>query len=401
MGESVRPLQVAVLSHRGGNVGHDLMALGAEEIIRNAFGTRDYELTHLEQHRPFVVYPKMSPVRWADSVEILSARMRRRFLSNTIGERWPARPVGHVRTTLSSPRAAPILWRLNRRRFDLGFSCGGPLIVSGAAEQPNLRLILHHMPGALTSTETPVLSAAIGAAYPLERVPEHLDGRDSWFLDQAFKCATVTTVRDALALRLSRSLGHDPPLVPCTALAAGVAFERVAPHDPQYVLVNYQLHGANEDWGQDVDIVAWRRTVRDLIDRLSGRHSVAMLAHDGRERELARELAPELRLFAPTTAADYARVALVTKGAVVNRIHAALPLASVGAPSVAVGTDSRLGAVEAVGLPTMFVKNATADSLEHEIEALLSRGAEERERLVTLRTETIDRYATIVHDLAV
>ena len=398
--------QAAVVSHRTGNIGHALMAVGAEEIVREAHGSDGVRVTHLAQHRPFDIYPPWSPLR-ALNVLPESSTVSGRFVRGRLAElalaARDAEPTRRFARRIAWGRPARALWRFARvTEFDVVLTCGGPNIVPWMSRSPLLALLHHHMYGAVTANGVPLLSLAVGTAFPHERVPERLDAENSRFLARSLEAATVTTVRDELARRLCADAGWDCPLLPCTALLCGVRWERgraPAPESSRYVLANYQLRGANDDWGTGVQTDTWRRTVRELLDRLRTRHEVAMLAHDTREEQWAAELAPELPVFRPRTPEEYADVAAGAKAGLVSRIHGALPLAGVGAPAVVVGTDTRLGAIETMGLPTVYVKEATADLLEHELERLLSARDAERERLLALRAETLARYAALVRSV--
>jgi glycosyltransferase involved in cell wall biosynthesis len=77
---------------------------------------------------------------------------------------------------------------------------------------------------------------------------------------------------------------------------------------------------------------------------------------------------------------------------VCNRLHAAVALASVGIPSVSVGTDTRLLMVAAIGLPYRYVKDVDTELLEDAIETLLEHRNDERDRLLELREWTWSRY---------
>jgi hypothetical protein len=163
--------------------------------------------------------------------------------------------------------------------------------------------------------------------------------------------------------------------------------------------VNYQRVGANADWGQAVDADAWRNELGGAVRRLGQQHRVAFVCHDDEEERLAASLDPDLARFRPRSAADYQGLAAGAKAAIVSRLHAAIPLAGAGVSSLVVGTDSRLGAAQTIGLPTVFVKEATADRLVTEVEGILRRAALERARLAALWESTRQGYEAIVREL--
>ena len=71
-------------------------------------------------------------------------------------------------------------------------------------------------------------------------------------------------------------------------------------------------------------------------------------------------------------------------------------------PSIGVGTDSRLLTLETIGIKTFYVKDATAERLEAELETIIASGKAERERLRWVRETAIEQYSSIIraHALA-
>lgn len=374
-------MRVALLSHRGGNIGHDFMAAGWEEIVRSALGEGTH-IEHFEQHRPFDIYPRHHPARLVDRFAPGRVQKVRRYLDRAdVSQRmWShARPLS----------------------FDLGISCGGPNLVAGPS--PEMALMFHHLPGAFQAQGVPVLDAAVGSAYPLERIPDRItEPAEIEFWSRAFANSRAGTVRDRLAAHLFAGLGREEALIPCGAVAAGRSMLRVAdrlPRDQRYFVVNFQERGANTDWGQGVDPATWAAVARETVDRLSRRHQVVLLCHNAWESRLARGIFPNTPRIQPTSVVDYARVVAGASAAFVSRLHAAIPLAGAGVPSLVAGTDTRLYAAEELGLPTTFAKTATAEAIECELEELLAHSADHEERLVAVRDTAIARYGEVIHQI--
>jgi hypothetical protein len=101
--------------------------------------------------------------------------------------------------------------------------------------------------------------------------------------------------------------------------------------------------------------------------------------------------------FTPADLREYFTLMSRAKVGVCNRLHAAVALAGIGIPSVSVGTDTRLLMVEAVGMPSFYVKEATSERLGDTVHRLLTDAEDLRERLLALREETWERY---VHTVA-
>lgn len=367
---------IALLSHRGGNIGHDFMALGMTKVVRAAFGDAA-TITHFEQHRPFEVY---SPGHWLR----LFNRLR------------PGRDKT-IRRMVSADAFRDWAWqRLPDMPFNLAIACGGPNIVPGASKTSEMKLLLHHMNGAFRQRGVPFIDAGVGAAFPLEGTQQLTDGDDVKFYKEAFGYADHVTVRDVVAAAVCRDLNFAADLVPCAAFATGRVFERAKRNDDEgYVLINFQRLGANTDWGQGVDPELWRSTVRAVAEQLGQRHQVRFLAQNNAEAMTLRLVAPDFPCDAPTDVESYAASIAGAKVGFVSRIHAAIPLAGIGVPSLVVGTDTRLGAVEQIGLPTIRAKNASASAIIDRVEALIQNAQSERERLIDLREKTVKQYAEI------
>ncbi len=381
MGKRIR---VGVLGHWGGNIGHEVMALGVQRIVKEAF-SGDAEWLPIEQHRPLDIYPKWHPLRYAFPLNHGRGGSMMRPIKQLINRR----------------DISTLLWRLSRAGdLDIGISCGGPLITPNMS-RGDLDLMHHHMFGAFASKGHPLLNLSVGSCYPWEKMPETLTDQDNVkFLKRVFEYSSVTTVRDILAQRLCAGIGEQCELVLDTGFVSGKEFSRLADRcaEQRYIVINYQKYGANEDWGQNVDPGAWRTTVRNLIDRIRRRYHLVFVCHTEPEVNLAEKMDATIPRYQPKTMQEYAQVISGAIAGISNRLHAAIALASLGVPTVAVGTDTRLGTLQAAGLPCFYVKEATEELLEETLENLVSNRTSEHERLVALREKTLNRYVEIVRD---
>ena len=371
--------KIALLSHRGGNIGHDFMALGIEVALKDAFGS-DLQIDHFEQHNHFEVYPQSHWLRLLHKV--------------------PHGRLSLVRRFLNMPKFRERSWpQTSALEYNLAVSCGGPNIVPSGLQSPELGLLLHHMNGAFHYRGVPLIDAGVGASFPLENLPDRYEAQsDRAFYSSALRYTTRITVRDLVAENFIRDLGFEPELIPCAAIGCGRLFEQVKPigdESKKYVAINFQRVGANSDWGQNVDAIKWMSTIQTVIADLEKRHPVMILAHNAYELKLAQQLAPHIKRVLPTTQTDYAQTIRMVKAGLVSRIHAAIPLAGIGVPSVVVGTDTRLGTIDQFGLPTRFVKQASAEWMVDQLETLICNSEDERNRLIRLREATMTRYAML------
>jgi hypothetical protein len=77
----------------------------------------------------------------------------------------------------------------------------------------------------------------------------------------------------------------------------------------------------------------------------------------------ARRLLPEIATFHSPRHEDYLRCYAKARFGIVNRVHAAFALGSLGKPSVVIGADSRALMAEMIGLTSVFVNDATEEWL--------------------------------------
>lgn len=369
---------IALLSHRGGNIGHDFMAVGMEAALKDAFGP-DVQIDHFEQHNHFEVYPDDHWLRLMHKVPHGRLNFVRRYLNTPtfLARSWP--------------QTLPL-------EYNLAVTCGGPNIVP-RVHAPELGLMLHHMNGAFYYRGVPLIDAGVGASFPFEKTPHLLvDPADRSFYKTALGLVTRMTVRDEVAHKVVRDLGFEADLIPCGAIGSGRVFGQAKPTEGEankYVAINFQRVGANTDWEQNVNASQWMRTMQAVIADVEKRHPVMILAHNAYELKLAAELAPHIKRVLPTTTAEYAQTIATVKAGIVSRVHAAIPLAGIGVPSVLVGTDTRMGTIDQFGLPTRYVKQASAEWLIDQLESLISRAEDERERLIILRETTLCAYAEL------
>lgn len=370
-----------LLSHRSGNIGHTFMAVGMEQILRKTFG-QQLKIEHIEQHNPFDVYPAMHLLRW---------------IGKGIHGPWSS----SFRAILSSPLVEKLGWPTSRRFSDvaLAIACGGPNIVPGAGNNPFLKLLFHHMLGALHYQGVPVIDAAVGSCFPWSRIPERIsDPVDRAYFQRQFSFCKGLTVRDTLAQSLWRDLGAEPLLIPCASLACGYVMEGMKPALPgQYILINFQKHGANTDWGQGVDVDTWRATMERVIHQLSQQLPVHMLCHNETEVELARSFGKPIHK--PKNIEEYGALARGAAVAIVSRLHAALPLAGAGVPSLLIGTDSRLLSGELVGLPILFVQDATVERVVSTAKDILEQRNAMSHKLQSVRDSAVQSYGKVFSSL--
>ena len=368
-----RARRVGLITTLNTNIGDDFIREGLCLVLAEVFKGQKLEFVMVNKHQPFMVYPRWHPIH-------LSQRLPRG--KNRVG-RFIAR----------------FLYRFGSTLFDscdIIVQCGTPVVWPGCSRCEWAEPLWHQVVGRLSRKGVPVLNLGAGSCYPWERQPQQVnDERDALYLRRILGYCRVTTVRDRLAQHLFEGLGYSCPFIPCPALFAGRPFANRSTNG-EFVVINYMEKGGHYDWGQGIDTMVWENTIKAVISEISKHHQVLFLCHSQKEYELALALDPTIPRFLPKDSQEYFSMLCRAKVGLCNRLHAAIALAGIGIPSVAVGTDTRLLMVEAVGLPYLYVKEATAETLLDVLHDLLINWERERERLLMLSEQTWDQYVEVV-----
>jgi Polysaccharide pyruvyl transferase len=369
------PVRIGLITTLNRNIGDDFIRDGIVQLMLQVFAGRDVRFVTVNKHTPWSVYPGWHPLRWLQTLEEVPRGRR--------AADW-------MRTNVSGA-----LHPLGGSRFDhvdIVVQCGAPVLWPGCHGSEWASPLWDQVVGRL-SDRVPVLNLAAGSAYAWEDQPKQVsDARDVDFLRRIMSYCRVTTARDELASRLAGGLGVSVPTIPCSAFLVGRRFGEPSRADDGIVLFNYMSGAGHFGWQQGIDETVWMETARSLVKRLSTRHRLAFICHDVKEYAAAERVNPDLPRFLPRTPEEYFSLIRASKAAVCNRLHAAVALASVGIPSVSVGTDTRLLMVAAIGLPHRYVKDVDVALLEEALETLVEHRNDERDRLLELREWTWSRY---------
>jgi len=370
-GKTAGRLRIGLITTLNTNIGDDFIRTGVCALLRQVFEGRDLEFVAINKHDPYTAYHWWQPIRLTRLVEHLPRG------------KW------RVRRWIESRAAWPASNRFDD--CDVIVQCGAPVLWPECHLCEWAEPLWHGIVGPLHE-RVPVLNLAAGSCFPWEQQPVAItDSGDAKYLRAIHGYCRLTTARESLTQSLFKGLGCDVPQIPCSALlAAGDA--RGTGNDDGLVLINYMPGGGHYDFDQRVDGQSWHEVIKTLVERLATRHKVAFLCHNEKEAKAASELAGGIPRLWPKTVAEYFSIVAQAKGGVFNRMHASVALAGMGIPSVAIGTDTRLLMVGRLDLPHLYVKEASSQRLEQEIENLLTRREEERDRLIQLRQETWQAY---------
>lgn len=250
-------------------------------------------------------------------------------------------------------------------------------------------------------TRIPVLNLGAGSSYPWEQQPTDIDDpEDAKYLKAILNYCKLTTVRDILAQQLCSSLGVQVPLIPCPAFLAAKDLEIKERNGTDIIIINFMPKGGHWTYEQKISPSEWHVKVKALISRLKRYYKLVFLCHGRSEYEAAYELDPTIPRLWPKNVQEYFKYFnhFKVKAALCNRIHASVALAGLGIPSIAVGADTRLLTVHALGLPCIYVKEANVSLLEDTLNNLINHHRHEKERLLALRSDVWNRYIQVVSE---
>lgn len=375
----MKTIRIGLITTINTNIGDDFIRDGIVQILRHVYGHADVRFFAINKHKPFSVYPMWHPLRWLELLDHV--------------------PRGQATTTLVKTRASLLLHGFGGSHFDKMDAivhCGAPMMWPGCHRSVWATTLWEHVVARI-SPRIPVLTLAAGSAYPWENQPDAImDPSDAAFIRNVLSSSRVVTARDELYAGLAKPLGYTIPTIPCSAFLVGRRFTAPPADEQDVVLFNYMPGAGHWSWGQRIDSDRWMATAKALIESLSRRHQVVFLCHDQNEYEAAGYLNAALPRFLPTSIESYVALIRRSKAAVTNRIHAAVALASLGIPAISVGTDTRMLMLQPIGVPFRYVKDPQLGNLVEELEILMIRRGDERERLIALRDATWSQYVETV-----
>lgn len=240
--------------------------------------------------------------------------------------------------------------------------------------------------------DVPVLNIAAGSAQL-----HGSDGREvaddracRRFITEAHRMCRLTTVRDSVARNILQRLKLEAPLLPCTSIFAR---DRLAiePAEPDLVCLNYMPRAGLYLPQQKDQVERWKRVFLALFEHVRARYTVKVVCHAEHDVESIRGMVDDKYVFTSNSYEEVLRLYARCARGVFNRVHAGMVVASFGRPALVVGTDTRMGMMEQVGLPFRPVDDVTAESLIEEFESMEAPDIEPiRKRAAEAYREAID-----------
>lgn len=353
------------------NIGDDFIRCGIENIVKNIHNTSSPHFTYVNKHLPETAIVNKSPIHLLKKSKPFPGRGK---LMN-----FYDKYLYHYFSVYNSQdiiiqSGAPVLWpdcQNNEWAIPIWYKTIGKL-----------------------HKKIPVLNIAAGSCYPWEH-------RNGFFNDDEKKYAAdigsfckLTTTRDILANRLFTEAGVKNVLMPCSAFFVDQHVENK--NHGEYILINYMPGGGHFDWGQNINGNAWEEAIKNLINSLGSKYEIHFICHNEKEVAAAQRIAPGNRIHLPDSVESYLEVIRKAIIGINNRMHASVAMASVGVPSLSIGTDTRLLMLENLGLPIFYVKDVSGQLLNEEVIKLIAQKDTERKRLFELKSSGFNKYSRLL-----
>ncbi|MDZ7315343.1 MAG: polysaccharide pyruvyl transferase family protein [candidate division KSB1 bacterium] len=216
------------------------------------------------------------------------------------------------------------------------------------------------------------------------------------YIREFFDSCRLTTLRDQLAAAILHSVGRDAPVLPCTSLFS-VDANSPSTVAEDYVAVNFMPLGGHYTFGQPIDRRKWFQQFASFYAILKKEHRVVFACHNAEERRWAKTIDPQARIFFSANRPEpYIAFYAGAKAGVFNRIHGAFIMAALGKPSLTVGVDSRARILQEIGLPTLYVNDATAENMMDIFNGLVRKRLAFADQMRTIKEQTLESYVGLL-----
>ncbi|NUQ81079.1 MAG: polysaccharide pyruvyl transferase family protein [Bacteroidetes bacterium] len=343
-----KAIKTAIITTVRHNVGDDFVREGIKHLLTSAFPDRQFHFQSIHKHAPI---SSTYGFEWLRDNRF--ARRIDRFLPVSL------LPDRIREADLIIQSGAPVFWCLpSDHSYCSQNEWYQPLMVRRRGMNPSV----------------PFINLAGGSCQPYFSAGEEFDRfpAEYEYIRKLTRESVLTTVRDPLAAQICAKAGVSAlPVLPCTSIFA-VDYHNIHPKPGEYVVFNYMEGGAHFTLGQKINSQEWRQTVLRLYGHLKTTIRVVFSCHNKKEIGEVRNLIPDAEIFFSEDYLEFMRFYSGASFGVMNRVHGAFLMASLGKPSLIIGNDSRARMAEMIGLKSWFINDATTDEMFRALEQLIN-----------------------------
>lgn len=365
-------MQISFITTVNHNVGDDFVREGLKYLLRQRYSDQDIEFCNIHKH---------SPITCRDGFEGIRYLRLSNILDRLIPISWTKDKIRSADILVQS--GAPVYWC----HPDEGSHCW-----NNEWYEP---LIKNRLQRFCADTVFTNLAAGTCQTY-------HSDGSEYCsnchrYMRELSEMCAVSSVRDQLSQDVYKGLGIDMPVIPCSSIFA-VDEHQIESQCDDYVVVNYMPTGAHYTLGQEIDVRFWETNFRKFYLELKDKEPVVFACHNEAEVAAARKIDPSADIFFERNDyVAYMKFYSAAKVGIVNRVHAAFMMASLGKPSVVVGNDSRARMVAEIGLDHFYVNDASAGLLSSQYEKLLDTRVEYAKQFQQIKQNALKEYLSLIN----
>jgi hypothetical protein len=372
-------LRVSIITTIRHNVGDDFVREGIIHLLTKALGP--FEMDFINKHLPITTRQELA---WIHSTG-LSQQLDR--LGNDFA----------LRATSKLDRLMPVVSTTDKvRRADILVQSGAPVYWT----DPKGDCAHTEWWGPLIERRWLPVSKGRAFLNLAGGTCQHYDSDGSEFsskpavlehIRRFYDLTALTTVRDELSLRVLEQAQRKGILLPCTSIFA-VDRLGIRPRAGEFVALNYMPAAGHYFLGQPIDTGKWEKRFVALARQIARDERVMVVCHNAKELEAAIRLVPEMERFHSDDYRDYLKLYSRAKWGLLNRVHGAFALASLGKPAAVVGSDTRARMIRVLGLPEVFVNDATEAWAERTISELRSSVATYPLKMAELKARAATGY---------
>ncbi|MBT8115199.1 MAG: polysaccharide pyruvyl transferase family protein [Arenicella sp.] len=356
------------------NVGDDFVREGLKYLLRQRFADREIEFRNIHKH---------SPITCRDGFERIRNLRASNILDRLIPFSWTSDKVRSADILVQS--GAPVYWcHTAENNHCYNNEWYRPLVRKRLMQKGINTLFTNFAAGTCQTYHSD------GSEYCSDCLQ---------YMRDLHKLCVVSSVRDQLSHDVYRGLGVDVPVLPCSSIFA-VDEHRIESTQGEYVAVNFMPRGAHYMLGQNIDLRRWEKEFKNFYTELKQREKVVFACHNDAEVSAARNVDSQAEIFyAPDDYVAYMNFYSAAKLGIVNRVHAAFMMASMGKPSVVIGNDSRARMVSEIGLEHFFVNDANQSLLLNQYEKLLAGTNQYAERFHQIKQQALQGYLGLLNTI--
>lgn len=359
-------MKISIITTVNHNVGDDFVREGIKYLLRKYYANTTIEFQHIHKHSPITTrygYEWFRDIRFSSRADKI------------IPKNWSKDRVSEADILVQS--GAPVYWC---------HEVGGGHCYNNEWYEPLIKKRF------LNNKNTKLLNLAAGTCQTY-----HSDGSEycslcNDYMEEFYRLADVTTVRDTLARTIFSKIGIDVPVIPCSSIFA-IDEYGLKSEGEEYVVVNYMKGGSHFTFGQKIDFDKWEREFKKFYFELKEKEQVIVSCHNQKEVDEVLEFDSKAEIFfIENDYLEFMKFYSKAKFGIMNRVHGAFIMATYGKPSLVIGNDSRARMAEEIGLKHIFVNNADYKLLNNEYGFLKSGADDFSGRFKAIKEKAFNDY---------